>query len=209
MAKRYLTGLTIEPSRFFSIEGRIGAVRFATVFATIMTISCMIAWGFATFDAATFSLLGAVGGAAVAKLFAEAGRRCHDRDRSATVGVLVLIGTFLALFFILSLLIAGLVAVAVGAVATLAFATTFLRPGQTTANSYGEPPSGVLRSGTPNDVRTSNRSLAWAAVSILGCAAIGLAIQTITNQIRSDRESRKVASTLHSPPMSLSGGIEE
>lgn len=208
MSERHHAGPWVAPARFFSSEGRIGAIRFVVMTGAIVSIFYMVAWSLATFDTATFPLLGAAGGAALAKLFAEAGRRCHDVNWSAAIGALVLVGTFLGLFAVLSLLRGGVMAIAVGAVATLAFVITFLRPGQTTANIYGEPPSGVLRAGRLTDGRARYRSLVWAAISILGCATIGLAIQLITDQIRADRETRNIAATRQGITMASPGKIE-
>jgi uncharacterized membrane protein YhaH (DUF805 family) len=183
----------MEPVGFFSINGRTGPIRFLVVFGVIVLTICMVAQGFGKLEAEMFPLLGAVGGAAFAKLFAEAGRRCHDRNWSAMAGALVLVGTFTALVSILSLVIDGTMAIAVGMVATFVFAATFLIPGQGTANAYGEPPSEALRAGRVPAGDKDRRSPAWAAVSILGCATLGLAVQMITDQIRADRESRGAA----------------
>lgn len=207
MSERHHAVPLINLARFFSIGGRIGTIRFVIVVGIFVSICLMITWGFATFGTATFPLLGAVGGAVIAKLFAEAGRRCHDVNRSATIGALVLVGTFLALSSVLLMLIVGTMAIAVGTVVTLTFAATFLRPGQTATNSYGAPPLGVLRSGRPDHVQTGDRSLVWAMISILGCAAIGLTIQTSIDRSRSDRERRDLALTRQSTATPILGKI--
>ena len=75
-------------------------------------------------------------------------------------------------------------------VVALVFVITFLRPGQPGANSHGAPPPGPLQVSRPSAGPVDRGSLVWAGVSILGCAAIGLAIQTTTDSIRADRESR-------------------
>ncbi|WP_164516144.1 hypothetical protein [Sphingomonas sp. 2R-10] len=157
---------------------------------SVTALFAFVAWGLATCDAATFPLFGGLGGAVLAKLFAEAGRRRHDRGEGAATGALVLVGTLLALAAIVSRLIEGMAAIAVGVVAVAVVAVTFLRPGQTITNRHGEPPSGVLGSAMPDVHRTDRSGIVWAIVSIMGCAALGLAVQMTTDRIRADRERR-------------------
>ncbi len=195
MSNRQVSERPAKLAWFFSTKGRAGVTRFMAVTFAMVFVIGLVAWGFANLDAATYPLLGALGGAALAKLFAEAGRRCHDQGRDPIVGAVVLVGILIAAFCILSLLVAGAMAIGIGAIGALAFAVTFFRPGQPDANSHGEPPLGPLHASRPTGVRVDRRGLAWAGVSILGCAAIGLAIQTTTDHIRADRESRQASAT--------------
>ncbi len=175
---------------FFSTKGRAGPIRFMAVALAMVVVVSLVVWGFVALDVATYPILGALAGAALAKLFAEAGRRCHDLGRRATLGAVVLIGVLGAVLSILSLLIVGATAIVIGMVVALVFVFTFLRPGQSGANSHGAPPPGSLQVSRPDAGPVDRGSLVWAGVSILGCAAIGLAIQTTTDSIRADRESR-------------------
>ncbi|KTW17714.1 DUF805 domain-containing protein [Sphingomonas sanguinis] len=190
MSNRQKTEILRGLGWFFSTKGRAGPIRFMAVVLAMVVVVSLVVWGFVALDAATYPILGALAGAALAKLFAEAGRRCHDLGRRATLGAVVLIGALGAVLSILSLLIVGATAIGIGVVVALVFVFTFLRPGQSGANSYGAPPPGPLQVSRPDAELVDRGSLAWAGVSILGCAAIGLAIQTTTDSIRADRESR-------------------
>ncbi len=174
----------------FSTKGRAAPIRFMAVALAMVVVVSLVVWGFVALDAATYPILGALAGAALAKLFAEAGRRSHDLGRRAMLGAVVLIGALGAVLSILSLLIVGATAIVIGMVVALAFVITFLRPGQPGTNSHGAPPPGSLQVSRPDAGPVDRGSLVWTGVSILGCAAIGLAIQTTTDSIRADRESR-------------------
>ena len=80
MSNRQVSERPAKLAWFFSTKGRAGVTRFMAVTFAMVFVIGLVAWGFANLDAATYPLLGALGGAALAKLPFNQGAAACDID---------------------------------------------------------------------------------------------------------------------------------
>jgi uncharacterized membrane protein YhaH (DUF805 family) len=177
--------------RFFSSAGRIGPARAAL--ATLLAAAIAWATGPAFDDGYTlaYALCGALLGAVAAKLAAEWVRRLHDTGRTGLwgAGLAVTAAVLLAAVEVSELRLdlpwlypTLAIAVAVAAAAIL------LRPGVNGPNNHGEP-SGALLGHGPGPAYGARRGALWGLVSTLGGLLIGLALISISQGMREEREN--------------------
>lgn len=183
-------------ARFFSTDARVNSARLALVLALAAGMLRLTIGAFQEGDTLAYIATGALWGALLAKVFAEAGRRLHDIGMRGRAGWWPAVA--LPLYGWSSIGDAPWLTRIAGAGALLSVALFFVR-GQLVRNAWGERPS-WFAIGEGATWTGSRRALAWATVSIAGGALIGFALISISHGMAEANRRNYEWAQAHSPP---------
>lgn len=189
-------------SKLFSPTGRSPVGRALAVTAAAVVAAVVGTLLMQEGSAAVLILVGALGGAGLAKLAVELIRRCHDRGGSGGRVVLGLAGVLLAFVLALVAQIPTWLFGALAAVALTALTFVLLAPGDRQANRYGpRPPDGWRSAG----VRPGGAALAIGLVMTVGGGGVGLALASLSEGLAERHAEHMQAAQATDAPDPLAG----